>query len=87
MGVVAGLLSDMQDLCVRADAEIAHLTADNERLRAALEWYAEQVGHCRKIGTIPEGEAARHALSKDGGERARQALTTTADGGGDEDER
>lgn len=47
--------------------------AENERLRAALEWYAEQAAGCRKLGSI--GDPFRHALDRDGGDRARAALT------------
>lgn len=43
--------------------------------RAALAWYAEQVAGCRKIGA--DGDAARQALDKDGGRRARAALAST----------
>lgn len=56
-----------------AGHEITRLTAENERLREALEWYAEQVAGCRKI--TPEGNASRAALDADGGSRARSALT------------
>lgn len=42
------------------------------RVREALEWYAEQVAGCRKIGNI--GDPARHELDRDGGKRAREAL-------------
>ncbi|QDH84098.1 hypothetical protein KMC56_gp25 [Achromobacter phage vB_AxyP_19-32_Axy12] len=43
--------------------------------RAALAWYAEQVAGCRKFGA--DGDAARQALDKDGGRRARAALAST----------
>ncbi|MGH8466506.1 MAG: hypothetical protein ACRER5_20405, partial [Pseudomonas sp.] len=39
----------------------------------ALAWYAEQAEGCRKLGA--EGDAARQALDKDGGQRARAALS------------
>jgi hypothetical protein len=45
-------------------------------LRAALEWYAEQVAGCRKI--TREGNTARHALDADGGKRAREALSASS---------
>lgn len=45
-----------------------------EGLIAALEWYEEKVRLCRKLHGIPDGEKARHALSSDGGARARKAL-------------
>ncbi|CAB3665412.1 hypothetical protein LMG26696_03594 [Achromobacter pulmonis] len=50
----------------------------------ALSWYAEQVAGCRKFG--PDGEAARHALDRDGGERARAALSATQPEQGERDE-
>lgn len=53
----------------------ALLTAEIDRLRQTLEWYAEQARLCRLIHS--EGDAGRHALSEDGGKRARQALTAT----------
>ena len=43
-----------------------------ERLRAALGWYEKQANDCRKI--TREGDDARYALDRDGGERARAAL-------------
>lgn len=55
----------------RSDKANAQLDA---AMRDALQWYAEQVGNCRKLPGIPEGEAARKALDKDGGIRARYAL-------------
>jgi hypothetical protein len=48
-----------------------------ERMREALEWYAEQVSDCRKISS--PGDPARSKLSKDGGSRARQALEGNPD--------
>lgn len=41
-------------------------------LREALEWYGENARLCRLIHS--EGDAGRHALSEDGGKRARAAL-------------
>lgn len=43
-----------------------------EIMREALEWYAEHVAGCRKIGRI--GDPFRHALDEDGGQRARAAV-------------
>lgn len=40
--------------------------------RGALTWYAGHVARCRKLG--PDGNAARAALDRDGGQRARAAL-------------
>ncbi len=48
--------------------------SEAEQMREALEWYAERVQNCRKIGSIPEGVEARAELSADGGERAIRAL-------------
>ena len=53
------------------DPRIAELAA---KLREALEWYGEQARLCRLIHS--EGDAGRHALSSDGGTRARAALET-----------
>ena len=41
-------------------------------LREALEWYGEQARLCRLIHN--EGDSGRHAISNDGGKRARAAL-------------
>lgn len=41
-------------------------------LEAALTWYGEQARLARLIHS--EGDAGRHALADDGGERARKAL-------------
>lgn len=43
-----------------------------DRLRAALEWYGENTRLARLIHS--EGDKGRHALSDDGGKRAREAL-------------
>lgn len=51
---------------------ILAMAEHNQRMREALDWYAEQGAGCRKITS--EGEKARFALDKDGGERARRAL-------------
>lgn len=50
----------------------ASRSADTDALVAALTWYEERARNCRKITS--EGNDARHALDKDGGERARAAL-------------
>ncbi|MCM2573887.1 hypothetical protein NAT65_22610, partial [Achromobacter xylosoxidans] len=47
--------------------------AGDGKTREALSWYAEKVAGCRKFG--PDGEAARHALDRDGGQLARAALS------------
>ncbi|MFU1927540.1 hypothetical protein ACLQ9J_04325 [Bordetella hinzii] len=55
-------------------AVLSKLRAPVADERAALGWYAEHVAGCRKLG--PDGDAARQALDKDGGERARAALAS-----------
>lgn len=45
-------------------------------MRAALEWYAEQVAGCRKLGSA--GDSFRQALDRDGGKRATAALAEVA---------
>jgi len=57
------------------DAIIASLTDRVARLEAALQWYGEQARLCRLIHN--EGDKGRHALSNDGGKRARSALEET----------
>jgi len=42
-------------------------------LEAEITWYVEQTRLCRLIHS--GGDAGRHALQEDGGERARAALT------------
>jgi hypothetical protein len=44
-----------------------------EELEAALEWYAAHVPDCRKLGR--DGDEARGKLDRDGGTKAREALT------------
>lgn len=46
-------------------------------VRDALDWYAQQVGNCRRFG--PAGDAARADLDADGGRRARAALAQQDD--------
>lgn len=46
-----------------------------QRLRKALEWYAEKAKQCRKIGA--DGDNARQALDLDGGFRALEALAAS----------
>lgn len=55
----------------------ALLKAENEKLREALRWYEEKVAECRKIGSL--GDNARQALDRDGGFRARDALSQQAE--------
>jgi cell division protein FtsB len=63
----------------KAEAEIAALKAENERLRTnretlerALVWYGENARLARIFHS--EGDAGRTALADDGGKRARAAL-------------
>lgn len=58
-----------------ARGQIEFLDQQNHSLRRALSWYEEQVSLCRKVGSL--GEPGRHALDRDGGERARAALAAT----------
>lgn len=51
---------------------------ERDRMREALEWYAEQVAGCRKLGS--EGDDARQALDHDGGKRAIRAINGVNDG-------
>lgn len=54
------------------------LQAENARLRGELKWYGEQARLSRLIHS--EGDAGRNALSADGGERARLALSNNGEG-------
>ncbi|WP_162784722.1 hypothetical protein [Paracoccus suum] len=79
----ARLISAAPDLHAALTASLereAQLSAEIERMRVALEWYEARVRLCIKLGGIPDGDAARHALSADGGERARAALEGRSDG-------
>lgn len=49
---------------------------NRSKSREALQWYAEQVEGCRKLGRV--GDHYRQALDRDGGERARIALSVGA---------
>lgn len=71
IGLIAAapdLHATIPTLCDALDAERAEV----ERLRAALAWYGEQSRLARIIHS--EGDAGRHALQTDGGNRARAAL-------------
>lgn len=59
-------------VCLRHSPIVHRLRAENEKMREALEWYAEQVAWLRKLGVI--GDPSRHALDADGGKRARTSL-------------
>lgn len=58
--------------CKEQADRIEQLTAEVERMREALRWYEAQVNDCRKV--TREGDDARYALDRDGGEKARAAL-------------
>jgi hypothetical protein len=60
----------------------ARKNAEITRLRTELEWYGEQARLCRLIHS--EGDKGRHALSADGGNRARAALAELKRETGDE---
>jgi hypothetical protein len=70
---MSGRYDDCSDVIAFARHRLA--TTDNAELVGALAWYAEQVAGCRKLGSI--GDPFRHALDRDGGERARTALART----------
>ena len=55
-----------------AISEVRRLEAERDALRAALEWYGEQARLARLVHS--GGDAGRHALANDGGNRARAAL-------------
>lgn len=54
-------------------AKLSVAEAQVATLREALEWYADQAKDCRKLTS--EGEKARNALDRDGGTKARAALS------------
>lgn len=60
-------------LKTQEDKDGGQQRAGDGKTREALSWYAEKVAGCRKFG--PDGEAARHALDRDGGQLARAALS------------
>lgn len=74
-----GIYRSMNERMGAALAAAEHLgwkltqAAEIARLREALEWYGEQSRLARLIHS--EGDAGRHAIAKDGGMRARVALT------------
>ena len=70
-------MNDTLKVAGRIGAELGAAKADNERLREALRWYEEKVAECRKIGSL--GDNARQALDRDGGFRARDALSQQAE--------
>lgn len=64
----AEIADDILALCAALESE----QAESGRLRAELAWYGEQSRLARLIHS--EGDAGRHALQADGGNRARAAL-------------
>ena len=47
-----------------------------DELKTTLEWYASHVADCRKLGR--DGDVARGKLDRDGGSKARAAITGVA---------
>jgi len=72
---VSGNSGELSVDVYEARGQIEFLDQQNHSLRRALSWYEEQVSLCRKVGSL--GEPGRHALDRDGGERARAALAAT----------
>ena len=56
----------------RLRATISRQSAAMAAAKAELEWYGEQTRLCRLIHS--EGDTGRHALSENGGNRARAAV-------------
>ena len=67
---------DADDLHREAANRIEALETERDALRDALEWYGDQTRLARLIHS--EGDAGRHALAEDGGDRARAALNREA---------
>lgn len=83
-------IHEMQKAIDACEDQIAHLTADNERLRVALRFYADRSNYKKtaEIDESPNGdliEVTELVVQYDGGHKARKALKTTAECGGDED--
>lgn len=57
----------------KAEDEITQLRTLLDDAERALHWYREQTRLCRLIHS--EGDAGRHALSEDGGNRASKTLS------------
>jgi hypothetical protein len=74
--LAAEALSARGKLDAQAADALTALRARVARLEKALAWYAEQAEGCRKIGSA--GDPARQALDRDGGKRARAALSPSA---------
>jgi hypothetical protein len=77
-----GLIADAGGLVLepltKADAILALPPVAG--LATALRWYEEMAAGCRKVTS--EGETARRALDRDGGQRARAALSHQAESEG-----
>lgn len=66
------MLEKAQEYSSKQALDIVTLGQEVGRLREALAWYGEQARLARLIHS--EGDPGRHALSNDGGARARAAL-------------
>jgi hypothetical protein len=73
-GLAEWLEQDDPDAADDIRAAAAHI----ERLEEALRWYEERLRDCRKV--TREGDEARAQLSSDRGDRARAALSASAEG-------
>jgi len=82
---------DQQTEIERVEDINAQLTAENERLRGALRFYADRSNYKKtvEIDERPNGDliaVTGRIVQFEGGHKARQALNKTAECGGDEDE-
>ena len=63
---------DYRQALIDMKHERDELRAKLERVKTALEWYAENVGDCNRGGEV--GEIARNRLAKDVGNLADHAI-------------
>jgi hypothetical protein len=68
---VAKLGSVDVDLARQLERELNEANDRIKRLEEALAWYETKVSDCNRQG--PEGDAARDALAKDYGRKAKEA--------------
>lgn len=68
-------LAEARDESFERSTQLLKALVEIGRLRDALKWYGEQARLSRLIHC--EGDARRHALSNDGGKKARAALKGT----------